>query len=334
MLPTVTSGLSLVNFVLELKDVRRMFTVWNKRKSALGNVANAHLNVSFGWIPFFSDIASIVRSLQTLETKLKRLEGRAGKISTRRYSLNLPTDADLTIDENLLVDYTYMGIPSGTWGAWDPVKFRRLTRYSAQPVFHAKLVYRYTMPGAKGVMRKIRGYLSTLGLNLDPSIVWNAIPFSFIVDWMLDVGKFLRHFRINSLDLRTEVLSFTSSVKWQIVHTASAEIPRDNTGGTYHPAVLCYQTTMGHYERSAAIPSLTSVSTNNPGLRELALAGSLTSATPLLPRRVKRLLFEASHANFKDSNPLITVGDLLRGFLPSFAPNRVPRALRRRLLKP
>jgi hypothetical protein len=330
MLPSVTSGLSLVNFVLELKDVRRMFTVWDKRRNALGNLANAHLNLSFGWLPFFSDIASIVRSLQTLEQKLMRLERRAGKISTRRYRVNLPTDSDLTVLENQHFDFGYLGVPSATWTTWDPVKFTRVTRYSGRPVFHAKLVYRYTMPGASGVLRKVRAYLSTLGLNLDPSIVWNAIPFSFIVDWVLDVGKFLRSFSIDALDLRTEVLSFTSSVKWQIVHTVSAELPKDLTGGQYHSPIFCYQSTYGHYERSADIPSLTSVSTNNPGLRELALAGSLTSSTQLLPRWVKRALFESSNRLSRGENPLITVWDLIRAFKPRFAPNKLPRALRPR----
>lgn len=310
-----------------------MFHVWEKRKSALGNVANAHLNLSFGWIPFFSDIASIVRSLSTLELKLKGLEARAGKVTTRRYTKLLDRNADLTVSVDEHIDYSPY-IPGGEWSTWCPARITRITRNSQQPVFHAKLVYRYTMPGASGVLQKIRAYMTTLGLNLDPTIVWNAIPFSFIVDWVIDVGTFLRQFSIDTLNLRTEVLSFTSSVKWQIVHTASIEMPQDSIPGSTlrYPPVLAYQTTMGHYERSTTIPSLSAVTNNNPGLREAALASSLTSSTGVLPLKVKRFLFESSNRVYKGESPVITIADLLRSFKPSFAPNKVPKAIRRRLL--
>jgi len=196
-------------------------------------------------------------------------------------------------------------------------------------MFRAKLVYSYTMPGASGSMRTIQGYLDALGVKLDPSIIWNAIPFSFIVDWVLDVGKFLKSFSIDNLDIRTEILSFTTSVKWQIVHRVSFEHPRDLTGGTYHPSQLAYQTTIGYYERTCGIPPKASVSTSDPGLRQYALAGSLTSSTSVLPRWLRATLFESKSLISRDHNPLITVGSLIKAFLPSIAPNKLPKALRR-----
>jgi hypothetical protein len=53
--------------------------------------------------------------------------------------------------------------------------------------------------------RTLRGTLDSLGFELNPGILWDAIPFSFIVDWFFDVGAILNKFRFDTLELPIEI---------------------------------------------------------------------------------------------------------------------------------
>jgi hypothetical protein len=74
-------------------------------------------------------------------------------------------------------------------------------------------VYSYAMPDAGGLRSKIGGFLDALGLNVDPSIVWNAIPFTFVVDWFFDVSRWLQSLRMESLGIAVRLESCSVSCK-------------------------------------------------------------------------------------------------------------------------
>jgi hypothetical protein len=43
--------------------------------------------------------------------------------------------------------------------------------------------------------------LERLGVTPDPAIVWNAIPLSFILDWVYPVGEWLHNRRFTMIDM-------------------------------------------------------------------------------------------------------------------------------------
>jgi hypothetical protein len=52
----------------------------------------------------------------------------------------------------------------------------------------------------------LRGLLTVAGVELNPGIVWDAIPFSFVVDWFSNVGDFLEQYRHKALELPIMIL--------------------------------------------------------------------------------------------------------------------------------
>jgi hypothetical protein len=77
--------------------------------------------------------------------------------------------------------------------------------------------------------------LERLGVTPDPAIVWNAIPLSFILDWVYPVGEWLHERRYTMIDMnividgcgfgaastlrQTILIRATPTADWQTVTT-------------------------------------------------------------------------------------------------------------------
>jgi hypothetical protein len=91
-----------------------------------------------------------------------------------------------------------------------------------------------------GFERGLRGALDSLGFELNPGIIWDAIPFSFVVDWFVNVGKVANSFKIDTLELPFALVDSyvqykeSFSVDMRVTNVANVDhldIPL--TGGTY-----------------------------------------------------------------------------------------------------
>jgi len=66
----------------------------------------------------------------------------------------------------------------------------------------------------------LRGLLTVAGVELNPGIIWDAIPFSFVVDWFSNVGDFLEQYRHKALELPINVLLTYLQYKEQVTVTS------------------------------------------------------------------------------------------------------------------
>jgi hypothetical protein len=139
-------------------------------KSAARAKANAWLEYRYGWRPLISDVKTIVTDAQKLHDRAmgKRLVFR----STERQS------GSKTVT---FVDKRALGILA-SWPSTGSATRTQSVRVSAG------VIAQYSAESyADAAMR-------TLGLRLCdvPSTAWEIIPFSFVVDWSTNVGKWIR----------------------------------------------------------------------------------------------------------------------------------------------
>jgi hypothetical protein len=290
MLPSLYSGFSLVNFLLELKDFRRLAGAIVKRtnvlKALLGQrefeswaklfreggtlkeasrvlgktVANVHLQYSFGWKPLVSDIQKLYKQLTTVNSRLDEIWKRQNQPQTRHFKWELlPKGSDEvwsgwsvgTAVSGVNPSFNYSYPNSGS--AAVVMRTRTRYRYIVRPIYHATLRYSYSCPGALDARAKTRGWLDALGVRADPSIVWNAIPFSFLVDWIVDVSGFLRRFSVDNLGLSVRCEDFASSVKFHYMIQREAYV----TWGPHQTNSQMILEEEGlHYERRVGIPDI------------------------------------------------------------------------------
>lgn len=291
-LPSMTEGVSLINFLIELKDFRRLAESFRKRegtffetlftgsstrqsaykKSPLATLKKASgtfLTYKFALAPFVSDALKLWDGLSTVEKRLGEIRRRAGQPQTRHVSWPIGPDV-------YDADWVYQGVvvaaPNFSIHSW------KKTRSLTIPVYRATVRYTYRYPDISNAQAKVRGILDTLGVRPDPSIIWNAIPFTFLVDWVVNVGGFLRRFSTDNLGLQTTVEDFCSSQKAATVVDYGWSLRWNGTSGedTVTPIATCYHK---FYDRRVVLPNLfASVQSTGLSTTELALGTALVGA--------------------------------------------------------
>lgn len=191
--PDLTT-MSLPNFFLELDDIPRLFQLWKyKLKEAqtlaqtansIGkNLAGANLNLSFGWKPLVADLQAIVDILFNVTQEIEQFESAINKLFHR--SKTMVTDSSHVSGSTAYLPETMTN--------WEGDIRRDVT---------AHLVYRALPPAQlKGLKKTLKTLQAALGFELNPRIIWDALPFTFVLDWFFEVGSFLNMYRIDTYQL-------------------------------------------------------------------------------------------------------------------------------------
>lgn len=155
--------------------------------------ANHWLAMQYGWKPLLADVKNAAEQLGEFATQDVKRVGRV----TSRANYERWTDQVVTIESS----------PSGT--------ARR----------KAKIVesYRYTWLFSPAELNN----LGSLGLLNPLSVAWELTPLSFVVDWMLPIGRYLEHLDV---PLRFNHLGGTAGyARW--VESTFSEFVRDGVTG-------------------------------------------------------------------------------------------------------
>jgi hypothetical protein len=278
-------------------------------KDIVKRLCGAHLEASFGIVPFVKDLIEIFTQLNELDYKLKLLRRYAGRRQTRHYKYVLGLSGDPYGTEKPDNGWHYMEDDNEPW----PSPFNILNRpnfvlrtkyrWVQRPVYNATMEYIYSIPRMSEAEAKLLGYLDALGLKLDPAIVWNAIPFSFVVDWVVDVSGFLHSFSRDNFPITVQAVAFCHSTKYHYLLETEIYIPYQSEFNFGPPAVnfvaahgretvmkRAYCRTLSVYDRRVPDVNLDAhtISIKSPGSREFFLSGSLFNTLALGSRKTYR----------------------------------------------
>jgi len=296
MLPYIKEQLSLVNSLIELKDFKTLPKTFRELVRFTRNFArefeyrkgmtlremlrlagDAFLQWKFNISPLISDIMGIYRSLVGLEARINDLVSRAGRPQTRHYAFRWTEFPNVSETSPL---YTPVGVYDDVVrvGPVNGMKQIRTVSY-APSTFHAEIQYNYNYTKYQIDHARLLSTLDSLGIKVNPGIVWNAIPWSFVVDWVLRVGDYLDSFEVRNMEPQINILKYLWSVKRSRRILVSRGIS-DVTAGDwvtpdlgkqyYYPAV---QQTC--YKRVCELPSKSSIESSGLNSTEFTLAAAL-----------------------------------------------------------
>jgi hypothetical protein len=312
MLPSLSGSTSLINFGIELKDLKHSNPIPSirrimSRRLAIGHLANAgtrkrfikelvsrltsaHLNVEFGIVPFVRDIVGMYDDLIDITSRLSRLKRFAGRPQTRHYKRTLPASEGVKSDKEWVTS-----IRNGTWSTdyvYDefpilrplPILYRK-ARWTRRPTYHATMRYIYSLPLMDSPLEGALARLDVLGVRLDPGIIWDATKFTFLVDWVVDVGGFLHSFGRDNYPIEVRITDFCHSLTGAAQYEVSVSMedidlslmtnPDYERSSPYNPYQWVWTGYSSSYNRVRHEPDIHSVRRRIPKLRQGALAASL-----------------------------------------------------------
>jgi len=230
MLPGIKPDLSLVNSIIELKDfkslpktVKRINSLVVKGKATLRQVmkasADAFLQKEFNIMPLLQDICDIVNVMYNTRKKIENLLRRENTTLTRHYTAELSTQ-DGNVDVWTPTAKPMIASPYNTYMVWtvsDRVigssAMKRTVKWGKCQL-HAEIQYSYRFNALQRELANVLGFLDALGVNLNPAIIWNAIPWSFVVDWVFGVSRWLNTLQIANMKPVTHIHQFLYSVSY------------------------------------------------------------------------------------------------------------------------
>jgi hypothetical protein len=236
--PKLKADVSVPNFLYELKDLRRLIpssqTISDYAKALQGiyrnpfkgadNIAHAtasqHLNAQFGYLPLIRDAFKLVEAINLFNLHVYEFKKRIGRPMTGHYRENAEGYAieDVFIAGN---DYT------------------RIFRDSVIGTTAWTLTLKYSYAASIDKLGSPALFRRYLGFRGNPRILWDAIPFSFIVDWFVKFGKALESFDEGAIPVTLTITDACVSHKYgSAKKTYYADVPGATSTGSFGPRKL------------------------------------------------------------------------------------------------
>lgn len=270
---------NVLNFILELRDVKRLPELISKWKMNSHDLSDKYLGTSFGVIPFASDIMSIFERVFNSGQAASKWDNMALKNKVLNAHINIPP-SDLITSSPYFVSYEkgvaklearninkhHAYLDFGLIPLPGHSEFEVDIRQEIKSIGHV-----YFIPRSIDNLSEIKRHL--WGVDRPISAVWNALPWSFVVDWIVNIGDLIDEFERGEPLLKMRIVSAGYSVKV----TTYVEIRSLMNG---FPTGVNYGKHIGYYRRPI-------------GPREILTAGRYYPLKFTLPEGEQTLLGSA-----------------------------------------
>lgn len=220
---------SLGQFLVELRDIPRLPSTLYQELPRFRSLGSEYLNVVFGWLPFVSDVRKMYRTYRKLDKLLAQIRRDNGKFIRRKriveksFSRSVVSEGSLTVPWGDLSDLSiggssYLTAPLHVCGYFGPYMYNlypipvgscdyRISRSSSTYAYYSG-AFRYYIPDLGDSEWTHRATRALFGDNLTPELLWEVLPWSWLIDWFTNVGDIISNYSSNAVDNETLDSSF------------------------------------------------------------------------------------------------------------------------------
>lgn len=226
---------SLGQFVAEIRDPLTVPGLLLKRHMSFRSLGSEYLNVAFGWKPFVNDLRQMYHLQQTIQKRLDQIRRENGH-GIHRKAILMQTDSSINSSAHYGYAFAQCANPPPTWPAGSTDYSSTVRTYEKQ-WFSAK--YRYYIPNVDSVEWNMRAIAVLFGTYPSPDVLWQVMPYSWLVDWFSNVGDIVSNASTNAVDNLTTQYSYTMrerlsetvnkvTTSWQAQAYSGTNIPAGN----------------------------------------------------------------------------------------------------------
>jgi len=175
------------DFAVSIAELREISQLVKLRGSNLASLMGSTLlAIEFGWKPIISDAKKLANMAASVRKRLDFLRKNVGKPVKRKRLLYKFTESHGQVSELTFgTPYTYHSVEpkEGTYPVYG------LCEYEAW--YHSVLTYDFLEDPKKTPKWDESAFRYFIGLNLDGSTLWEATPWTWLIDWFTNVGDFV-----------------------------------------------------------------------------------------------------------------------------------------------
>jgi len=248
-LPSIKTGApDMFVYVSELRDIVTTFN-FLKAGNLIQKAAGGLLSWSFGVKPTFTEAAAFKKAVGGWKDRIDKVKKGLGKVH------DLTTTAKNSTFTDLQDKQEYLSCPKRREGTCCPkygCPIRDVPKRTAETLREKHKVgmtakYRYTWPNQATVENNsLIGFLATNGLLPTVDSYYEMIPFSFVLDWVVNTKKIRRSpilTGIGNFDCEVELLDVCFTYKHSYVRRKHIRDPWDNVSRSLHSEKFFYRWT-------------------------------------------------------------------------------------------
>lgn len=180
----------LIDLGVILAEIRDFPRLIKGRIEELKDISDWYLAIQFGWKPLLADIQAGIKTIVDLDKQFQFLIRNNGKPVRRRVTLErdsgsgtLRSSSGIGITRNTYVDWPGRSARTSAWKYRVTHSWARHVWASGEFIF---FLGDTSLPTTEAYIKH-----GLLGLRVTPSVIWNAMPWSWLIDWISNVGDVL-----------------------------------------------------------------------------------------------------------------------------------------------
>jgi len=176
-----------------------------RRLGGFRNLGSEYLNAVFGWMPFVNDLRQMYNLQKTIDKRITQIIRENGRYIRRRATVE---DDVTSSDTETLSSQPFLNV----FGA-PPTFMSGKTRHNVTTRTSTKIwfsgSFRYYIPdNFDSWAWTARSTSALFGALPTPELLWNVLPWSWLVDWFSNVGDVISNASENAVDNLTCRYSF------------------------------------------------------------------------------------------------------------------------------
>lgn len=286
--PSLKTVNSVDNLLTKAAKARELgiHTRAHRHKPAAELAADVHLSVRFGVLPTIADIGDSMSVFNSWMITYDRVKELLAKKFRKHEHFDFSKRKIFEDTEETVI----ISLPHIRSSITVVVKQTKKARW------HGLALYSFTCPYFQGWLARLRQIIDFFGV-LDPSALWDIVPFSFVVDWIFTTNSWLHSLKPHLFPAVATVVDYleTISCTTTVTYTATWGSPvYEPNGSTEPPFFLLAKQRIGlekykTYVRKRFIPNVRLSSGPGSALKKsfVSCARVAVSAS-LLAQRVPR----------------------------------------------
>lgn len=149
-----------------------------------------YLAWQFGFRPVIQDIYGLARSIDTADKQWRSYVKGSNTLQRRHYTYPIEQSTEIT---DVATGGSVYPILPAAFGSGMASTLKRTRTVVTVYKFSAAYAYHVPKPSRKAseFARRALQYQKQYGLEIDPELLWNLSPWSWLIDWFLPVGDFV-----------------------------------------------------------------------------------------------------------------------------------------------
>ncbi len=198
-------GISQTLAELKREGLPRVRSLASFRNYTPRKAGEDYLTWQFGFRPVIQDIYALADSLDSADKRWRNLVNGAGKLQRRRFDFPVETSSKTEAVVNGGTIYPLIQFPLASGESSTLYRDRKTV---TKRTFTAAYVYHLPAGSTSTIaaVRKVQQLRTQYGLNVDPQLLWELTPWSWLIDWLVPIGDFIQS--VSSLFLGNTALAW------------------------------------------------------------------------------------------------------------------------------